>query len=569
MVRKGLAVSAGAAVAPALKYQESAPRSRRTYGETAQQRFERYLSARETARQELEQLAAKVGRTDDDRAELLLAQCTLLDDPDLDREIRIMVENLQTDVAVEQVYQNCANLLSQMEDPYIRARSTDYLDLCRRVLRILGGCPGLDWSELKQHCILVAEELPPSVAAVLNPDYVLGIVAARGGATGHTAIMARGLGIPAVLGIENVQDIQNGTLVALEALPSGEGTVWLDPEEEAAALIREQAALWRTQKSDRQKWLPEKGRTLDGTEIQVWLNLSDGNESELTMAPYVEGVGLFRTEFLYLEREQPPTEEEQYQCYRRVLEAFQNRPVTLRTMDIGGDKVPSYLSRELEETNARGLHLSLQKPDLFRTQLRAALRAGVCGRLRLMLPMVTSLEELDQAQTVIKSVENELHEEGCLVDNYELGVMIEVPELARIADQVARRVVFASLGTNDLCQYLFSADRNGPDEAQQNLPYHPDLLSLIRQAVEVFEREGKDISLCGELAGDPLAEPLLVGLGLRKLSVAPGAVASLKQTLAAVSLGEAKQLAQEALAQESGAQVKAKLLQYQEAMNRV
>ena len=186
-----------------------------------------------------------------------------------------------------------------------------------------------------------------------------------------------------------------------------------------------------------------------------------------------------------------------------------------------------------------------------------------------MLPMVTSLEELDQAQTVIKSVENELREEGCLVGNYELGIMIEVPELARIADQVARRVDFASLGTNDLCQYLFSADRNGLDEAQQNLSYHPELLSLIRQVVEAFETEGKDINLCGELAGDPLAEPLLVGLGLRKLSVAPGAVASLKQTLAAVSLGEAKQLAQEALAQESGAQVKAKLLQYQEAMNRV
>ena len=523
-----------------------------------QSHLDRYLFVKEEALRELEKLKLTMQKRDPQKAEIFTAHQEIVNDIVINEEIpaRILNEQWAGDWAIYHVYETVIVVLQKALDLLIAERAADFDDVRSLLLRLWYGNREHGLSDLQEPVILASHDLLPSDTASLDKSKVLAIITAKGGATSHTAIIAKSYGIPAVMGIDGLLDVvKQGQLAAVNA---DEGTVILDPEETVAAEYEKKWDAFRRDKQDAETFLNREGRTSDGVRIEIGLNITD-NGGESKAPAYVDFVGLFRTEFLFMGRDSLPSEEEQIASYRSVLESFGERPVILRTIDIGGDKPISSMNIPKEENpflGNRALRFCFSYPEIFKVQIRACLRAAVYGNLQIMLPMVSSVDDILKAKKIIASAADELEKEKIPFAAVKIGIMVEIPSIALVADHAAKEVDFASIGTNDLCQYLCAADRMNSAVESYYQSYHPAVFKLIKETVTAFDNAGKPVSICGELASDPLAAPVLAGLGLRKLSMGEASVASVKRALACVSIKKAQEMAAKVLECATAGEVK-------------
>lgn len=548
MVLRGNGVSKGVAIGEIFLYQPFIPQTTEAhYSGDPKQYLEQYEALCLQARAELQAIREHMMQTDAEKAAIFSAQMEILCDEVMDEEIRdgIQYDTWMPDWAVETVYSRYERRLQKAGDPLIRERAADLKDVKNRLLRIWCGVPQQSLAQLEKPVIIAAHDLLPSDTAVMERDHVLGIVTESGGTTSHSAIIARSYGIPAVLGIPNLLPrLTNGEKVILDAV---DGVLITRPDGRQEKEMRTKQKEYEIQAARIQKYLHRDPLTADGERIEIGLNIGSARPEDLEGSSVTDFVGLFRTEFLYMDNDHLPTEEEQIIQYQKALLEYAPRPVVLRTLDIGGDKTLPYFPLPQEQNpflGKRALRLCFDSPELFRTQLRAALRASVAGQLWIMLPMVSSIEEIKRAKALLEQAKQELRQEKLPFDEgIKLGIMIEIPAVAVIADLVASEVDFASIGTNDLCQYLMAVDRMNPEVTSYYQSYHPALFRMIGYVVERFRQAGKPICICGELGGDPLAAPVLVGLGMRKLSMSLSSVAAVKRALAGFTVRQMEEMA--------------------------
>jgi len=552
MLLQGKGAAPGAAVGSIYIYNEkfSIPAERLVDAGQEQSQLDRYLAVKKHALNELEGIRLSMEKVDPVKALIFDAQKEIVEDIIINEEIpaRILNERWAGDWAIYQVYETVLNVLKQTADPLIAERAADFDDIRALLLKLWYGQNIRGLRDLKEPVIIAARDLKPSDTAGLDRSKVLAILTETGGVTSHTAIIAKSYGIPAVLGIEDLfNHIKHGQFAAVNA---EDGNVILDPEEDVIQIYRAKSGVFTRDKQETQVFQDKECRTSCGVKIDIGLNISNSNKEELCAQSYTDSVGLFRTEFLFMGQNTLPSEEYQFTAYKRVLESYGVKPVFLRTLDIGGDKQIASIEMKREENpflGNRGLRFCFSEPDIFKTQIRAALRASVYGNLWLMLPMVSSIDDIRKAKEIIYRIKEQLTAEEIKIGEIKIGIMIEVPSIALIADITAKEVDFASIGSNDLCQYLCAADRmNGAVDSYYNQK-HPAMLRIIKDIIAAFNKEGKPVSICGELGSDVKAVPLLIGLGLRKLSMGAASVAEVKRVIAGFSIAECEDLAKKVL----------------------
>lgn len=527
-------------------------------GESPPRERARLEAARHEARQHIEVLKAKL--TDPSKAQILDAHLELLEDPDLhDMAIGAISEGKSAAFGWRGAFEQQANTLEKLDNPLLRERAGDIRDVGRRVLALLAGVKQAQ-IKVPADSILIAEELSPSDTASLDRGKVLGFCTTTGGATSHVAILARSLGIPAICGIdEDALQLANDTLVVLDGT---HGSLRRNPGAEELEKARERIERQAARREEEKRSANKLAATADGHRVEVVANIRNAQEARDAVAAGAEGVGLLRSEFLFDNRDTAPSEDEQAAEYCAVAEALgRERPLVVRTLDVGGDKPLSYIPLPKEDNpflGLRGVRVSLDRPDLFRTQLRAILRAAAIGNLHVMFPMVAALEEVREAKRIL------FEEAGDRASAIKVGVMIEVPSAALIAESLAREVDFFSIGTNDLTQYTLAMDRGHPKLAKQADALHPAVLRLIGMTVEGAHKHGKWVGICGGIASDAMAVPVLVGLGVDELSVSVPAVGSIKALLARLTMDTARQLATDVLQLGTAAEVRARLAPFAE-----
>lgn len=557
---RGIAASDGIAIGPAFCYTPPDLTLPARSPGAADDEWARFEAARDSARAELAALRRRVAeRARDEEAAIFDAHRMMLDDPALARKVRQAVEGGQTvERAVAAATAELAELLAGMPDELFAARALDVQDVGRRILRILLELPEAALGNLDRPSIVVAQDLTPSDTASLDPALCLGICTAHGGATSHSAILARTLGIPAIAGLGEplMQTVSTGAELILDG---SEGLLVVAPGADTRdgyrALRAQQAARFLEMKAG----VDREARTADGRRVEVAANVGDLESARDAAAHGAEGVGLLRTEFLYLGDVRPPTEEKQVAAYRGILEAMAGRPVIVRTLDIGGDKPPSYLPFP-EEMNPflgwRAIRVCLEETDLFKTQIRAILRAAAGHAVRIMFPMIGDLDEVRRAREIVARAGAELASEGLPhADGVPVGIMVETPAAALMVDVLSVAADFFSLGTNDLTQYTLAVDRGNPKVAGLFQPLHPAVLRLIRQTIDAAHANGKWVGMCGELAGMPRAIPILLGLGLDEFSMAPRAIPAAKHLIGRLGDDRARRIAEEALSLKTAAEV--------------
>ncbi|HLX96509.1 MAG TPA: phosphoenolpyruvate--protein phosphotransferase [Verrucomicrobiae bacterium] len=524
-------------------------------------RFEKALVQ---TRQQILEIQDKVLKTlSAKEADIFEAHLLMLEDQVLVDEVIRMIRDQQVnaDFAFHTVAERYVTALVAADDEYLRERANDMRDLTARVLdNLLEVRDEFDLRHLAEPCILVSHDLSPSTTAQLDKKFVLGFATDIGGQTSHTAIMARSLGIPAVVGLLTVsQELESGDYALLDGY---NGTIVVNPTDqtlfEYGQLAKIKASLDEKLREIRQ----QPAVTLDGKFIHLSANIEDQHDIEAVLAHGAEGVGLFRTEYLFISRDSLPTEEEQYQSYRKVAAALKPNPVIIRTLDLGGDKFASHLQLA-QEVNPflgwRAIRFCLAQPELFRAQLRAILRASAEGNVKMMYPMISGLDELIRANALVDQCRAELRAEGLPFDEkMDIGAMIEIPSAALIADTLASRVKFFSIGSNDLIQYTLAADRTNEKVSHLYEPTHPAIIRLIKTTVDAAHQHGIWVGVCGEIAGDPVLAPLLIGLGVDELSAAPTVVAQVKYIVRRLRLTEAQALAEFAFHCESPVEIHAR-----------
>lgn len=546
----GNPVSKGIAIAPAYRYVPAPVQVNESHISESEKSaaLEAVNAAFSTADAELKRIIASFPENEKEQAAIFLAHCEILRDEELYGSIQ---QRIQRDAfAPDSAVYFCANefieMLSQVKDETIQLRAADMKDVRNRLLRCLCGESGGDIAHLAEDCILISRDLLPSDTATLDRKHVLGIVTEAGGATSHTAILARSYGIPALVGVVNVMEqIHTGDLLVLDA---GTGELIIQPTNVELKTAREKMVSWQLSQRECKNFQNKEAIAKDGTRIWIGQNIGSDADEILDAADFI---GLFRTEFLYMHSDHIPTEDEQYRVYAKVMEHANGRMVTLRTLDIGGDKQLSYLDLPVEENpflGMRGIRLCFQWEDIFRAQLRAALRASAHGKLGLLLPMVDGVEDIRRVRTILSSIQRDFDAQNIPYDHhYQLGVMIETPSAALIADDLAREVDFASIGSNDLCQYTHAVDRLNASVAGYYQGRSKAMLRLMKIAIDAFHKAGRPISICGELGGDPESTEALVGLGLRKLSMNASSIGEVKQKLFEITLIEAAAAAEQAM----------------------
>jgi len=568
-VFRGIGVSPGIAVGKALVVEVRRPRIKRERVDPARLPLEisRLRQALEASRRQLleiqERIAKEVGPQ---YARIFDAHLLILEDRWLVEETSatIQAQGVNAEYALQEVLEPVRQAFSRVEDGYFRERRTDVDDVGDRVLRNLLGQRGSFHVEgMHGEAIVFAHDLSPSDTAQLHRDAVLGLVTETGGRTSHSAIMARSLEIPAVVGAEEIcAHVVNHETVILDGT---EGLVILAPDRDTLARYhaRKQQLEYVGRALDKLGALPAE--TQDGYRVRVTANIEFPEELPAVQAHGAEGVGLYRSEFLYLNRPDLPGEEEHFAVYRAVAAEMHPRPTVIRTLDFGGDKLASSIQLAAEENPSLGLRairLCLHRPDIFRPQLRAILRASAFGALRIMYPMISGVAELRAANAILEDVKAELRRQGIAFDPaIQVGAMIETPSAAVTADLLAREVDFFSVGTNDLIQYALAIDRINEQVAYLYEPLHPAVLRMLRGVVSAAHNEGIWISMCGEMASDPLHGLLLVGLGFDELSMTPGAIPLMKRIIRSVTYGQAAEVAQRLFGCATAQEVERLLLQ--------
>ncbi len=560
---RGIPASPGIAIGPAYLYEPTLPEVDRRSVEDPEAEVKRLRGAIQTARQEIQtlrvQAAAQVG---DYEAAIFDAHLLFLDDPALVEAAyaRIREAHINAEAAWQEAVEAMVAAYQALDDPYLQARAGDVADVGHRVLRLLAGVRHAR-PHLEQPGILIAADLTPSDTAQLDVEKVLGIATALGGATSHSAILARALGIPAVVGVG--PDLLRLAPETMLALDGDAGLIHVDPDEATLDQFQARRRAWLARQEAARAAGQAPAVTLDGHRVEVVANIRGVADARVALEYGAEGVGLLRTEFLYLDRETAPSEEEQLTAYRAIAQVMGQRPLIIRTLDVGGDKPIPYLDLG-EETNPflgwRGIRLCLDRPEILRTQLRAILRASPDHQIKVMFPMVSTVEEVRAAREILSQAQDELRQEGIPFDEeMEVGIMIEVPAAALQAEQLAQEVDFFSIGTNDLSQYTMAADRTNAQVAELADGLQPAVLRLIKAVIDAAHAAGIWVGLCGELAGDPLAAPVLLGLGLDEFSMNPPAIPAVKQAIRQITRAEAQEIARAVLGMESAEEVRAYL----------
>lgn len=501
--------------------------------------FERLYEGVRTSKHEIEFLKQEFREVvGPDQSSIFDAHIAILEDPVFMSEIQGIIERQYTaaEVAVKEAIDHFVKMFDLLDDEYMKERALDIKDVGNRLLKHLLGAPEITLPADTNPYLLVAKELSPSQLANLNQKYVLGIATLQGGRTSHSAIMARALGIPFVLGLEGklVNPIQTGDMLIIDG---SDGMVFVNPPEHILHQYMELRDAQSEKKSKLKQLAAVPAVTRNGTELFLRANISSLKELQIALAYGASGVGLFRTEFLYMDRQQFPEEEEQFDVYRQVVEQVSGHTVVIRTLDIGGDKHLDYFALPEEDNpflGYRAIRISLDRKDLFKTQLRAILRASHFGDVKIMYPMISSLEEVLEANEVLREAKQELDEAGIPYDrNIPVGIMIEIPAAVIIADLLAEEVDFFSIGTNDLVQYVLAVDRMNEKISHMYNPFHPAILRMLATTVRAAQRKGIPVSVCGEMAGDERALALWVALGVHELSMSSHSILPLKNRVLA------------------------------------
>ncbi|EZX83803.1 phosphoenolpyruvate-protein phosphotransferase [Staphylococcus aureus DICM09/00997-9HST2] len=486
-----------------------------------------------------------------DKAAIFDAHLLVLDDPELIQPIqdKIKNENANAASALTDVTTQFVTIFESMDNEYMKERAADIRDVSKRVLSHILGVELPNPSMIDESVVIVGNDLTPSDTAQLNKEFVQGFATNIGGRTSHSAIMSRSLEIPAIVGTKSItQEVKQGDMIIVDGL---NGDVIVNPTEDELIAYQDKRERYFADKKELQKLRDADTVTVDGVHAELAANIGTPNDLPGVIENGAQGIGLYRTEFLYMGRDQMPTEEEQFEAYKEVLEAMDGKRVVVRTLDIGGDKELSYLNLP-EEMNPflgyRAIRLCLAQQDIFRPQLRALLRASVYGKLNIMFPMVATINEFREAKAILLEEKENLKNEGHdISDDIELGIMVEIPATAALADVFAKEVDFFSIGTNDLIQYTLAADRMSERVSYLYQPYNPSILLLVKQVIEASHKEGKWTGMCGEMAGDETAIPLLLGLGLDEFSMSATSILKARRQINGLSKNEMTELANRAV----------------------
>lgn len=545
---RGIAASGGVAVGPAFLLRRAQVQvGRYTIVDTAAE-CARLSDALVQARQELGVVYGQaLQETSQETAAIFQFQLLILEDPEwLERvQTRIETHHINAEAALVEAGDEYIQVLRGLENEYFRERAIDIKDVTGRVIRILLHGGRDEARKLSQPAIIIAQDLTPSDTIALNKSLVLGFCTAEGGSTSHTAILARELGLPAVVGLGNaLVDIKDGSPLILDG---SRGILLIDPDRDDRTRYQSFSESIKMKLLSARQHAQNPVFTQDGRRIEVAANVGSLEGARSGRDFGADGIGLLRTEFLYLGSSGLPTEEEQFQAYAGIAKTFGERPVVLRTLDIGGDKEVSFLGLQTESNpflGLRGIRLCLTRPDLFEPQLKAVLRVMARHNLKIMFPMVTTLAEIRAAKSMLEQCRQDLIRAGKPVpERFEMGIMVEVPATAILADRLAPEVDFFSIGTNDLSQYVMAADRTNKAVSTLADSFSPAILRLVKEIVRAAHEHGKWAGICGELAAEPLAIPVLVGLGLDELSMNPPAIPVAKQIIRSISMAEAQEMA--------------------------
>ena len=491
-----------------------------------------------------EKMDITVGKKD---ADILRGHIQMLQDPMIEEQISalIVAEKVSAEMAVDQVLEQTAEMFAQIPDELLQQRATDFRDIKTRMVKLLLGIEDVDISQVPANTVLVARDLTPSMTAGINPDNIAGILTEVGGRTSHSAILARAMEIPAVLSIENIcSDVKNGDVVAIDGTS---GIAIVNPDEDTVKEYEQKLEEYKKEKALLAEYAGKPSVTKDGTKVELVCNIGKPEDAKKAVECDGEGIGLFRTEFLFMDRDSIPTEEEQFEAYKSVAETMKGKPVIIRTLDIGGDKAIPYLGLEEEENpflGFRAIRFCLQRTDIYKTQLRALVRASAFGKIKIMVPLVTCVEELRQVKAMVADIMKDLDKEGIDYNkNLEIGVMMETSAACMIADLLAKEAAFFSIGTNDLTGYTMAVDRGNAKVAYLYSTYQPAVLRAIKRIIECGKKEGIMVGMCGEAAADPKLIPLLLAFGLDEFSVSATSVLKTRKTISTQDVEECKALA--------------------------
>ena len=495
-----------------------------------------------------DKMAKTVGEQD---ADILRCHIIMLQDPMIEEQISALMisEKISAEMALEQVLDQTAEMFAAVPDELIQQRATDLMDIKSRMLKILMGIEEVDISQVPENTVLVARDLTPSMTAGINPANIAGILTEVGGRTSHSAILARAMEIPAVLSIEGICGIvKNGDTVVLDG---SKGEAIVNPDEATVKEFEKKFADYAAEKELLKAYKGKPSQTKDGVKVELVSNIGKPEDADKVVECDGEGIGLFRTEFLFMDRDSVPTEEEQFEAYKKVAETMKGKPVIIRTLDIGGDKAIPYLGLETEENpflGFRAIRFCLKRRDIYEVQLRALLRASAFGDIKIMVPLVTGVDELRAVKVILEDIKRQLDKDGIAYNkDVKVGVMMETPAACMMADALAKEADFFSIGTNDLTGYTMAVDRGNAKVAYLYSTYNPAVLRAIKRIIECGKAEGIMVGMCGEAAADPKLIPLLLAFGLDEFSVSATSVLKTRKTISDCTIDECKALAEKVM----------------------
>jgi phosphotransferase system enzyme I (PtsI) len=526
---KGSGTSPGIAIGKIFLYKEPEIKVVKTQTEDPQLEIDRLSKAIEKSTNQIEELYERTLKTVGEKeAEIFTAHKMMLEDPEFIGGVREKVVNdkVNSEWAVKETADHYISLFENIDDEYLKERALDLKDVSKRLLKVLLNIESGDLQSLSEKCIVIAEDLTPSDTAQMNKEMVVGFVTELGGKTSHTAIMARTLEIPSIAGVKDITNlVKNGDFIIIDGK---KGDIILNPSEEEIKIYEAAKKEYEDFKTRLEEMKGKESVSKDGFKVEIAGNIGTPKDIDKVLENDGEGVGLFRTEFLYMDRDRLPSEEEQFEAYKIVAEKLKNKSLVIRTLDVGGDKDLPYLNLPKEMNpflGYRAIRLCLDRTDIFRTQLRAILRASAFGNIKIMFPMISNLQEVRDAKAILEEVKEELRKENISFDNeVEIGIMVEIPAVAVHSDIFAKEVDFFSIGTNDLIQYTTAVDRGNQDISHLYNQYHPAVLKLIKMTIENGHKEGIWVGMCGEAAGDEKLIPLLLAMGLDEFSMSASSI---------------------------------------------
>ena len=561
---KGIGASAGIGIGKIVKIKEEELNYTKQSIEDTEAEKKRLSDAIEVFIEKTQKMVESMKVTaGEQEAEILEGHIMMIQDPAISEQIEAKIdgEKINAEAAVEEACDFFAQIFAMADDELTQQRASDLGDIKTRLIKILLGIEEVDISAVPEGTILVAEDLTPSMTAGINPANVQGVLTEIGGKTSHSAIICRSMEIPAVLSIENIVSIVNdGDEVVLDG---STGEAFINPEASVVEEYKAKKAKFLEEKAALAQFVGKETKTADGVKVELCANIGKPEDALKVVECDGEGIGLFRTEFLFMDRPQIPTEEEQFAAYKKVAETLEGKPVIIRTLDVGGDKEIPYLALEKEENpflGFRAIRLCLKREDLYRPQLKALLRASAYGDIRIMVPMVTCLDELRAVKNMIAELKEELKAEGVAYDeNIKVGIMIETPAASLMADVFAKEADFFSIGTNDLTGYTMAVDRGNAEVAYLYSAYNPAVLRSIERVIKAGRAEGIMVGMCGEAAADPLLAPLLISFGMNEFSVSATSILATRKGISLWTKEEADAVAAKAMSLTTEAEVEAYL----------